>query len=124
MVAKGDILYALYGATSGEVAISRINGAINQAILAIIVNNDFDKEFVCNQLSRLKSQIVKTYLQGGQGNLSAAIIKEVEIYTPSLPEQQSIASFFTSLDRQITLQSERLEKLKQIKAACLDKMFV
>jgi type I restriction enzyme S subunit len=42
----------------------------------------------------------------------------------SVKEQQSIASFFTSLDRQITLHTQRLEKLKQIKAACLDKMFV
>lgn len=42
----------------------------------------------------------------------------------SLAEQQSIASFFTSLDRQIALNTQRLEKLKQIKAACLDKMFV
>lgn len=39
-------------------------------------------------------------------------------------EQQSIASFFTSLDRQIALHTQRLEKLKQIKGACLDKMFV
>lgn len=28
-VAKGDILYALYGVTSGEVGRSRLNGAIN-----------------------------------------------------------------------------------------------
>ena len=34
-VKEGDILYALYGATSGEVAISKIDGAINQAILCI-----------------------------------------------------------------------------------------
>ena len=39
-------------------------------------------------------------------------------------EQQAIASYFTSLDHQISLQSQRLEKLKQIKSACLDKMFV
>lgn len=43
---------------------------------------------------------------------------------PSLAEQQAIASYFTSLDRQISLQSQRLEKLKQIKSACLDNMFV
>ena len=41
-----------------------------------------------------------------------------------IEEQQAIASYFTSLDRQISLQSQRLEKLKQIKSACLDKMFV
>lgn len=43
---------------------------------------------------------------------------------PSLKEQQRIASYFKSLDKQISLQEQRLEKLKQIKAACLDKMFV
>ena len=42
----------------------------------------------------------------------------------SKEEQQMISDYFTNLDRQITLQSQRLEKLKQIKAACLDKMFV
>ena len=41
-----------------------------------------------------------------------------------IEEQQAIASYFTSLDRQISLQSQRLEKLQQIKSACLDKMFV
>ena len=46
------------------------------------------------------------------------------IMIPSLAEQQAIASYFTSLDRQISLQSQSLEKLKQIKSACLDKMFV
>lgn len=46
------------------------------------------------------------------------------LYPKSEGEQKQIASFFTSLDRQISLQEQRLEKLKQIKAACLDKMFV
>lgn len=44
--------------------------------------------------------------------------------TPSLEEQKLIGNYFTSLDRQISLQSQCLEKLKQIKSACLDKMFV
>lgn len=39
-------------------------------------------------------------------------------------EQEKIATYFTSLDKQISLQEARLEKLKQIKSACLDKMFV
>lgn len=47
------------------------------------------------------------------------------IYVPAeREEQQKIADYFTNLDKQINLQSQRLEKLKQIKAACLDLMFV
>ena len=47
------------------------------------------------------------------------------IYYPKDEEEQTaIASYFTNLDRQITLHTQRLEKLKQIKTACLDEMFV
>ena len=47
-----------------------------------------------------------------------------EIKVPSLEEQQKIGSYFSILDRKIALETARLEKLKQIKLACLDKMFV
>lgn len=43
---------------------------------------------------------------------------------PSEEEQKKIGKYFTNLDSQITLQTQRLEKLKQIKSACLDNMFV
>ena len=46
------------------------------------------------------------------------------LYPNDIAEQRAIASYFTSLDRQITLHTQRLEKLKQIKSACLDNMFV
>lgn len=46
------------------------------------------------------------------------------LYPKDIKEQQRIASYFRNLDKQISLQEKRLEKLKQIKAACLDKMFV
>ena len=51
-------------------------------------------------------------------------LQKCQIKVPSLQEQQKIASYFYNLDKQISLQTQRLEKLKQIKAACLDKMFV
>lgn len=58
-------------------------------------------------------------------NIATRDFFDIYIWMPdSVKEQQSIASFFTSLDRQIALHAQRLEKLKQIKAACLDKMFV
>lgn len=53
-----------------------------------------------------------------------SVFSKITVMLPSFAEQRAIASYFTNLDRQITLQSQRLEKLKQIKAACLDKMFV
>lgn len=123
IVEKGTILYALYGATSGDVGISKLRGAINQAILAIEPTKDIDNFFLAGFLQSYKNRIINELLQGGQGNLSGSLVKKILLAIPSLPEQRAIASYFTALDAQITLQRERLEKLKQIKAACLEKMF-
>ncbi|MDD6081013.1 MAG: restriction endonuclease subunit S [bacterium] len=58
-------------------------------------------------------------------SISKKAISQTHINSPlDIAEQRAIASYFTNLDRQISLQSQRLEKLKQIKAACLDNMFV
>ncbi|MBF9669068.1 tyrosine-type recombinase/integrase [Bifidobacterium dentium] len=109
MVSKGDILYALYGATSGEVGRSRINGAINQAILAILPHDGYDSEFLMQWLRKSKQNITDVYLQGGQGNLSGAIVKALEVDFPSLPEQQQIGDYFHSLDNLITLHQRKYD---------------
>ena len=124
LVDKGMVLYAMYGATSGEVAISKIKGAINQAILAMDASDMAANRFIAYWLRRQKKSITETFLQGGQGNLSGAIIKELGIPQPSLDEQRQIGSFFSNLDDLITLHQRKLELLQNIKKSLLDKMFV
>lgn len=124
LVAKGDILYALYGATSGEVGVSQINGAINQAVLSIKPHIGFDPQFLAVWLRSKKTAIVGTYLQGGQGNLSGNIIKSLDVEFPCIAEQIKIGNYFRKLDELISQHSTQLDKLKQIKSACLEKMFV
>ena len=102
IVEKGTILYAMYGATSGEVGISKINGAINQAILAMIPLN-YDGKIIAQYLRKNKESIIGKYLQGGQGNLSANIILELPIQLPGLEESNQIAYFLESVDNIITL---------------------
>ena len=123
LVKKGDILYALYGATSGEVDISKINGAINQAILCIVPKINYNSEFIMQWLKHRKKNITDKYLQGGQGNLSATLVKELDISFPVFPEQAAIGSFFQELDQLITLQQRELEILKTMKSTLLKAMF-
>ncbi|HFI0240473.1 TPA: restriction endonuclease subunit S, partial [Streptococcus suis] len=49
------------------------------------------------------------------------LIKEIPI--PSLPEQETIGTFFSTLDRHITLHQRKLDKLKSVKQAYLSEMF-
>lgn len=107
LVAVGDILYALYGATSGEVGRARLKGAINQAILAIKPHTDYDSEYLAQWLRKSKHSIIDTYLQGGQGNLSGTIVKELSVDFPSLKEQKAIGGFFRQLDNLITLHQRK-----------------
>ena len=123
MVKPGDVLYALYGATSGEVAVSRQKGAINQAILAILPRDDCDARYITAWLRKQKGYIVTTYLQGGQGNLSGVIVKNLEVSIPSLPEQQKIGFMLSHLDSLITLHQRKYDKLCVLKKSMLDKMF-
>lgn len=123
LVDVGNILYALYGATSGEVGRSQVKGAINQAILAIIPKNGFDAEFIMQYLRKKKKEIISTYLQGGQGNLSGAIVKKLNIDLPKYVEQSQIGTFFQNLDKQITLEQQKHDKLVTLKKAMLEKMF-
>ncbi|MCZ3727722.1 restriction endonuclease subunit S [Lactobacillus jensenii] len=113
MVTKGDLLYALYGATSGEVDISKINGAINQAVLAIIPKQ-YNPYIISLLLSKKKDAILSKYLQGGQGNLSAEIVKSIKLILPSKNEESSLYPLFKVLDNLLSLQQRKLELEKQI----------
>lgn len=72
----------------------------------------------------LRKIVSSTARMDGLLNISYEAYMSIDVYKCSLAEQEKIASFFKSLDKQISIQEQRLEKLKQIKAACLDKMFV
>ena len=103
MVQIGYILYALYGATSGEVSISKLKGAINQAVLAIQPRQNYDSQFLMQWLRKSKDNIIGTYLQGGQGNLSGNIVKALIVDVPTYEEQKEIGAYFQQLDNLITL---------------------
>lgn len=123
LVEKGDLLYALYGATSGQVAISQISGAINQAVLCIR-SETLDTNYLHHYLVFRKEKIISTYLQGGQGNLSASILKKISIPTPSFKEQTKIANFLTAIDQKIDNVAEQIDHAKTWKKGLLQQMFL
>ena len=122
MVEIGDLIYALYGATSGEVGISKIKGAINQAILCIRTN--LNSIFLLNFLMFKKEEILRTYLQGGQGNLSAEIIKSLKIPAPVYAEQTKLSHLFSAFDKKIELETNVMTKFMQQKQYLLANLLI
>ena len=124
---KGDILFSIAG-TLGRVT------AVKSGILPANTNQAL-------AIIRLKSgclQYIKTYLKGkavadfikenptigAQPNLSLEQVGNLEISLPTENEQKFIGSYFQHLDNLITLHQRKLEKLKNIKKSCLEKMFI
>lgn len=106
-------------------------GILSTLYIVFSIDNSVSSDYITHffDTTLWHKEIAERAEEGARnhGLLNIATIDFFDIYIwmpDSVKEQQSIASFFTSLDRQIALHTQRLEKLKQIKAACLDKMFV
>jgi len=121
MVKKGTLLLALYGATAGVAAITEVDAAINQAVLAIVPQKD-NSEFLFQKLTLLKDWLIKTYTQGGQPNLSGQIVKLVEFSLPPLPEQQAIATVLSDMDAEIVTLERKREKVRALKQGMMQEL--
>jgi len=88
-------------------------------LLSIKTNHDV--YFLENVINTLKIVIEST----GVPQLTVPQLAKDEISFPkALKEEEKIGQYFANLDNLITLHQRKLEKLKNIKKSCLEKMFV
>ena len=105
-------------ATRWYIAVSKIKGAINQAILCIRTKQN--KKFIESVWNKHVLKNLRKYLQGGQGNLSADIVKGISFSFPTLKEQEKIANLVFLLDERIAIQNKIIEDLKKLKSAIIE----
>lgn len=88
-------------------------------------NGSFNGEFLyhCFCGNKVQQFIKETAGTGTVGTYTIANGKKTPIDFTSLPEQNKIASLFTSLDKQISTSEAKLDKLRTIKKTLLKKMF-
>lgn len=125
-VEKGDILMGMIG-TIGNMAIVKETPEYAIKNVALIKKTKgISVDYIYNLLNSrfIISQIEKKLDGGTQRFLALNKIRELVILLPSLSEQKLIGSFFKKLDDKINLEQKKLEKLKQLKQAYLEEMFV
>lgn len=104
------LLIALYGATIGKVAITKIEGCTNQACCAIAESDYFLTRFVYYWFIANRPNIINLSYGGGQPNISQEIIKFLKIPCPPQIEQGLIVSFLDKKTTQIEHTIARVEK--------------
>lgn len=124
-ISKGAVLLAMYGATAGQVAKLKIRATANQAVLALIPNEEIiDKDFLYHLLNIEKEKILFFAQGSGQPNLSKGLIDRYFISFPeSTKTQTSIAKILDTCDTVIEKTQSAIAKYKAIKQGLLHDLF-
>ncbi|MGQ7448820.1 restriction endonuclease subunit S [Streptococcus suis] len=76
-------------------------------------------------LRALKTIDIEMYLVGGgRAKLNGDVMMKLPFKIPSLPEQEAIGTFFSTLDQKIAQVEDKLASLKEMKKTLLRKLFV
>ena len=111
-------------ASIGKNTFSPVKCAFNQQINALIPSKSNDPYFLFVDSYNWSQLMLK-----GAGGLTFQIVNKTEFsnivtFVPSIGEQKKIGYLFYKLDNLITLHQRKCKKLKNIKSALLERMFV
>ena len=128
-VCVGDIAYNSMRMWQGASGYSPYEGIVSPAYTVLAPNEGIDSRCISYLFKRPdmihKFQINSQGITSDNWNLKYPALSEIEILIPNdIREQKCIAEYFTCLDNLIALQQRKLEKLRNIKTSCMEKMFV
>ena len=104
------IVMAMYGASVGNTAFSKIDACCNQACCCIKNNEFFNLNFMYYWLILAKIDFLGRAIGGTQPNISQEKIRNQHIVKPSLEEQQQIAGFLDTQCSEIDATAEDIQK--------------
>lgn len=131
-VQKGDVFFTTSSETPEEVGMSSVwkydipNVYLNSFCFGFRPNIELNLDYISRFLRSpfFRSQIILLAQGISRFNISKTKAMELTVLLPSLEEQKAIGDYFLNLEKMISSKKKKLEKLKQIKASCLNLMFV
>ena len=126
---KGDFIYSSNNLETGSIGLNNYGNACISPVYSIFSCSELSvPDFIGRRLCRKDfiNEMVK-WRQGviyGQWRIHEDDFVKIEIEVPSVQEQKKIGQLLLNIDKLITLHQRKLERLQNIKKACLEKMFV
>jgi type I restriction enzyme S subunit len=117
------VLLAMYGATIGACSILPFAAATNQACAAILPSDDCNEVFLYYYLLFIKPSLINKGVGGAQPNISAGLIKNLEIPLPPLAEQQKLASVLDAADSLRQKDQQLIKKYTALSQSLFLEMF-
>ena len=129
-IRNGSILITKDG-TLGKVAYIQgltMPATLNAGVFNVEIKdeNEVDNRYLFQYLKApfLMDYVDKKATGGTIKHLNQNILVDFPVVLPHKAEQEKIGEYFLAIDHLITLHQRELEKLKKLKKACLEKMFV
>lgn len=127
VVEVGDIAYNSMRMWQGACGYSLYKGICSPAYTVVIPQNNIDVVY-CFYLFK-RNETLQLFRVNSQGltsdtwNLKYPAFSQIKCSFPSLSEQEKIGVFLTTLDKLIAKLEAKLDKLRKLKQALLEKMF-
>lgn len=132
-VRKGDVLFTTSSETPDEVGLTSVwlgdasNVYLNSFCFGYRPNVKFDQWFLANVLRAddFRRQMYVLAQGISRYNISKTSVMNLSFYAPpTIEEQQAIGVVFRNLEEAMTLQVKKIERIRHMKSACMERMFV
>ncbi|HFR3332701.1 TPA: restriction endonuclease subunit S [Streptococcus suis] len=120
----GDLIY-LWATSFGPEIWKGAKSIYHYHIWKLIIKQveKIDKNYLYTWLYQDKEKIAQNTNGSTMVHITKKMIENRDFEFPTLPEQEAIGSFFSDLDQLITLHQRKLDDVKELKKALLQKMF-
>lgn len=125
---KGDLLLLVRGSmlfNKIPIGMAGVDVAFNQDLKSISVNEKSNSLFLIYWFLHSESIILDmvTSTGIGAGKLDLSDLQNLKLNLPSLPEQQKIASFLTTVDNKISNLKQKISLLEKYKKGVMQQIF-
>ncbi len=120
---KDFVVVAMYGASVGNVSISKIDAYTNQACCAIKLKEENDNRYLFYYLKAAQEEMLLKAFGGTQPNISQIVVKNLNFLDVPFEEQKSIADYLDEkcmkVDQLLAIKQSQLETIKQHKKSLI-----
>lgn len=121
---ENSLIVAMYGATIGKLAITKIKAVTNQACCVLANPNNTSVRYMYYWFLANRTNIIQLASGGGQPNISQGIIRSLPVYiSENKSEQNKIASYLDEMsdeiEKTIVIIKEQIYKLKELRESLI-----
>jgi len=114
LLPANTVVIALTGATTGMVGFLTFECSTNQSVVGILPNKKFNELYLFYHLIYSRERVLSFATGAAQPHINKAVVDNLLVSLPPLPEQQQIASILSAIDSRIEAEEAKKKALDEL----------